>query len=162
MSRDLPQHLQFNDLNTYIHKDQHQLGAFFSFHLLYHQCYCDLYRVFLPGYHFPLSSLFVGAPKEFVQRHQEQCQHHAGKISDIAQRGSDLTAEAFSDPLCGICIYESTKVQVIYITCVTLGQSEIWDFATRNIKTNLEALQAIEAREEKRGLYVSIDTVLTV
>ena len=151
----LPAHLRFNDLNIYIHRDQHQLGAFFALHLVYHQCYCDLYRVVLPGYHFPISVLFNGAPEGFTQKYQEQCQQHAVIISQVAQQGSELIEDAFADPLCGICIYESTKVQVIYMTCVALGQSEIWDSTAQNIKTNLAVLQVIETYHAKRGFYVS-------
>ena len=152
----LPSHIRLDDLNTYIHRDQHQLGALFALHLAYHQCYCDLYRVVLPGYQFPIAKLFATAPVEFVQRCQVQCRQHAEMISQIASKGSELGQESFSDPLCGICIYESTKIQVIYMTCLAFGRNEVWDLAVENVKINLRALHLIESELTKVAPYVSL------
>jgi hypothetical protein len=151
----LPSHFRFDELNTYIHRDQNQLGALVAFHLAYHQCYCDLYRVVLPGYQFPITEVFAAAPIEFIQKCQEQCRHHAEMISQIAHKRSELGGEFFTDPLCGICIYESTKIQVIYMTCLGGGRTEIWELAVQNILYNIKNLQVIESKFKKDEIYVS-------
>ena len=77
-------------------------------------------------------------------------------ISQIANKGSELGKESFGDPLCEICIYESTKIQVVYMTCLAFGRSEVWDLAVENVKINLTALHLIESELTKDGLYVSL------
>ena len=109
----------------------------------------------LPGYHFPVVATFMGAPIEFVQQCQESCQFHADAISRMTRHILDMGQDPFADPLCGICIYESTKLQVIYVTCVALNHPGLWECVTQNIETNLKALHTIEKQQIKRGLYVS-------
>lgn len=150
----LSTHLRFNDINIYIHKGEAQLAAFYALHVAFHQCYCDLFRILLPGYQFPMRESLISPPPGFLRRYQSECQRHAEAISVMSRRMTAMGGDPFADPLCGICIYESTKIQVIYLTCVATSQLELWDLVSNYIQTNLEALKIIEIRQSKGGLYV--------
>lgn len=139
--QNLPPHLIFNDLNTYIHMDQNQLSAFYIMHIAYNQCFCDLYRVVLPGYNFPITAAFANAEPSFIEQIQESCRQHARTISHMIKSGLQHGKKAFDDSLCYICAYESTKLQVIYVSTCAADQLQLWAEISDDIKTNIQLLK---------------------
>lgn len=137
----LPEHLAFNQLNIYIQRDQQQLSTFYTMHLLFHQTFCDLYRVALPGYRFPIKQALRNAPREFLVECQNECLQHADAISLILQNSMQHGPESLDDPICGACIYESTKIQVIIGRSCSPGLPiEGWARILQNVSTNLDAM----------------------
>lgn len=110
----LPVHLQYNERNAYIHREEAQLSLFVSVHMIYQACYTDLLRVVLPGYHFPLSDAFESCPVPEVKLMQQSCLEHALQITRIIGIGlSHVTFGAFDDSICIAAAYESTKIQLL-------------------------------------------------
>lgn len=152
----LPEHLLFNQLNIYIHRDQQQLSAFYTMHLLFHQTFCDLYRIVLPGYRFPIEQALCKAPQEFLVECQNECLLHADAISMILQDAVKHGPEALDDPICGACIYESTKIQVIIGRSCSPGLPiEGWARILQNTSTNLDAMDKCCTHLGWGGLFVS-------
>ncbi|KFY44340.1 hypothetical protein V494_01524 [Pseudogymnoascus sp. VKM F-4513 (FW-928)] len=156
LGSNLPSHLKFNTLNSYIHKGSSQQGAFYAMHLAYHKCYCDLYRVVLPGYQFPITKAFTGASTEFIQQCQERSYNHADAISKIFKIALDSDGSVFTEPLCGVFAYESTKIQVIFVTTY-VGQNpgEFYNQITENIETNLQTLEKITLQQSKNAILIA-------
>lgn len=124
-------------------------------HLAYHQCYCDLYRVVLPGYQFPITKLFAGASIEFIQQCQERCYRHADAISKIFKSALSSEGSIFTEPLCGIFAYESTKIQVIFVTTyVGLNPGVFYDQIAENIETNLQSIEKAAMQQSKNAIFV--------
>ena len=71
----LPPKYLLTELNMYAQKDQHILGAVVSLHLFYHAALCDLTRISLPGFNFPLAVAFQKVPVEFALQCQEVHTH---------------------------------------------------------------------------------------
>lgn len=138
----LPQRYALTELNLYMHKDQHTLGAVFSLHLLYHAALCDLTRISLPGFGFPLASAFQDAPTEFIAQCQQRCQFHARKISHIVRQGKSHGRVAFDDPFAADATFESTKVQII-CSAIMPHTSDDTVTTTSNIIDNLELLNML-------------------
>ncbi|KAH8884094.1 hypothetical protein GQ53DRAFT_662530, partial [Thozetella sp. PMI_491] len=110
---DLPRHLQPTEQNAYIHRDQRRLAMWLALHVIYHVCHSDLFRVMLPGYHFPINQVLGShAPAEFVAFSHNECRVHAGRISDLLALGHRLGGPAaFDDSMCVAAAYESTRIQ---------------------------------------------------
>lgn len=124
-------------------------------HLAYHQCYCDLYRVVLPGYQFPITKAFTSASTEFIQECQQRCYHHADAISKIFKIALGSDGGVFTEPLCGIFAYESTKIQVIFVTTyVRQNPGEFYNQITENIDTNLQTLEKTALQQSKNAILV--------
>ncbi|KAJ5116700.1 hypothetical protein N7456_001048 [Penicillium angulare] len=148
----LPRHLQLNEMNAYIHEESNQLPAFYALHLLYHQCFCDLYRVALPGYQFPLSAVIEKNRPGVEQHMQFQCAEHAKAITNILKMNLQRRKKPLVDSSCAICAYESSKIQIVYArTSMGLGQ----DVVKQNIATNLEALDLMFPWDKKRDMLIS-------
>ncbi|KFX96369.1 hypothetical protein V490_03373 [Pseudogymnoascus sp. VKM F-3557] len=124
LESNLPSHLKFNNINSYIHQSHFQQGAFYAMHLAYHQCYCDLYRVVLPGYQFPITKAFTSASTEFIQQCQHRCYHHADAISKIFKIALGSDGGVFTEPLC------------------------------ENIDTNLQTLEKTALQQSKNAILI--------
>jgi hypothetical protein len=149
--KSMPRHLQFNEMNAYVHDENHQLSAFYALHLLYNQCFCDLYRIALPGYQFPLSSALTKDRPESICSLQSECVERAQKLTEILQSALGRGVKAFIDPVCAICAYESSKIQVIYTrTCLNSVDTTV----SKNIDINLASLDIILGRSKKRDALV--------
>lgn len=147
-----PRHLRLNEINAYVHEENNQLAAFYALHLLYNQCFCDLYRVSLPGYRFPLSEVVAREQPERVEGLRVQCVERAQGITNILGAALIKGTKGFIDSVCSICAYESSKIQVIYArTCM----EEVDEDVERSIRTNLEALDIISGWDKKRDALVS-------
>ena len=138
-------------MNAYVHEENNQLPAFYALHLLYHQCFCDLYRVALPGYNFPISSTIEDYRLEERNALQLQCAEHAQAITSILQMALGRRMKSLVDSVCAICAYESSKIQVVYARTSSTSDQAVKD----NIETNLRALDVIFSWDKKRDTLVS-------
>lgn len=141
----IPPHLLFNDINSFIHQEQHQLSAFYLLHLLYHQCYCDLLRITLPGYTFPLAAQFSNSPLGFVDSIRQKAYKNAKVVSSILKRGLQQPINPFDDPLCAACAYEATKIQIIYVATCGAGEYQEWNEVAQDVLANLTVLRLLRS-----------------
>ncbi|KAJ5119475.1 hypothetical protein N7448_010144 [Penicillium atrosanguineum] len=133
-----PRHLQLNEMNAYVHEENHQLSAFYALHLLYNQCFCDLYRIALPGYRFPLSSALIKSRPDSMRSLQSECVGRAQKLTGILQSALNRGLKAFTDSV----MSDSTSV-------------------SKNIDINLASLDVILGRSKKRdALFSSLSKLL--
>lgn len=148
--KSFPRHLQLNEINTYVHEENNQLPAFYTLHLLYHQCFCDLSRVALPGYSFPISTVIEKNQPERTKDLQLLCIDHACEITAILSASLRRKTRSLIDSTCAICAYEATKIQAVYAR--TCNGPEI--DPAENIITNLTALDLIFSMDKKREALV--------
>ncbi|KAH7000660.1 hypothetical protein EDB80DRAFT_724325 [Ilyonectria destructans] len=153
----LPDKFRITELNTYIHKDQHVLGAVFSLHLMYNAAIFDLTRISLAGFSFPLAASFLHSPPEFRSRCQERCRFHANAVSDLIQKGLIHGRDAFEDSFCADAALESAKVQIIHSATV-VGGDDSMDKTRHNIRKILEFLNFLHV--DKDGHSTHLRTIL--
>ncbi|KAL7275633.1 hypothetical protein RUND412_001419 [Rhizina undulata] len=153
----LPENMEFNDSNIYIRKTQDQLSAFFAIHFLFHHCFCDLYRIILPGWHFPATPTFEGSPESFIPSCQNFVNSHAAQISNILASGLKHGRIALEDPMSTMHAYESTKIQVIYLLacCPNKARKSLWPITAKNVDANFKALEFLKPFNWSAGLCIS-------
>ncbi|EXJ77350.1 hypothetical protein A1O3_09576 [Capronia epimyces CBS 606.96] len=137
---DLSRHCALTDLNLYIQKEQHLVGAIHYLHLAYHASVIDLTRIALPGFSFPLASTLAHAPPTFRTQCQQRCRYHASEISKIIRRAREYGPEAFDDHFCNVATFESTKAQIIYCATVRPHDAALRLEVAEDIRTNLSLL----------------------
>jgi hypothetical protein len=137
----------------YTHRDQHTLGAVFFLHLAYHAALCDLTRVALPGFAFPLAGAFHHAPVGFLSQCQRRAQFHAAKISVLIRQGQRHGRMAFDDPFVADATFESTKIQIVFAAVVS-NDADFIQQTARNIRTNIELLHTLSQEEVGPNPYV--------
>jgi hypothetical protein len=75
-------------------------------------------------------------------------------LTDIIRGALSRGSKGFTDSICSICAYESTKIQIIYArTCTGEGSAGL--NLKRNIQTNLQALNIMFEWDKKRDALVS-------
>jgi hypothetical protein len=151
----LPEQLVISDLNAYVHKELGIIGAVFMLHFLYHSTACDLLRVSLPGYVFPLSAAFHSAPLEFRRQCQERCRFHADEISRLVRIGFGYGIRVFDDLHSLMATFESTKIQIIHTATATSNAVDVRERASYNIRFNMRALAILHLQKDKPNPYVS-------
>ncbi|RTE84055.1 hypothetical protein BHE90_001437 [Fusarium euwallaceae] len=151
----LPDFLAFNDINLYIHKEQHTLGPYFFLHLAYHACVFDLTRVTLPGYSFPLSGAFFHVPEDFTLKYRHEAWYHACCVSKLLETGLECGTETLDDHFTSTAAFESTKIQVIYLTTMANGSSRLYNEGIANINTNLRVLTVTHPYPDMPNVYLS-------
>ncbi|KAL7892982.1 hypothetical protein HDV64DRAFT_272949 [Trichoderma sp. TUCIM 5745] len=149
----LPERLVISDFNVYIHKELNTISAVFMLHFLYHSIVCDLTRVSLPGYVFPLSAAFHSCPQEFRRQCQERCRFHADEISRLVHAGFGYGIRAFDDLHSLMATFESTKIQIIHTATATSNSSDIRERTSHNIRLNMRALDILHFQKDKPNLY---------
>ncbi|KAL7933105.1 hypothetical protein V8C35DRAFT_304933 [Trichoderma chlorosporum] len=149
----LPEQLVISDLNAYVHKELNIISAVFMLHFLYHSIVCDLTRVSLPGYVFPLSAAFHSAPLEFRRQCQERCRFHADEISRIVRIGFGYGIRVFDDLHSLMATFESTKIQIIHTATATSNAIDIRERAGYNIRLNMRALDILHLQKDKPNPY---------
>jgi hypothetical protein len=139
----------------YIRRELNTLGSVFMLHFFYHSIVCDLTRISLPGYEFPLAAAFRNAPISFRQQCQDRCRFHADQISNLVQTGLAAGKGAFDDLQCALAVFESTKIQIVH-TCTTTsnGRDERLK-ASSNIRYNMRLLGEVHLQRDKPNPYVS-------
>ncbi|KAL2672211.1 hypothetical protein Neosp_012912 [[Neocosmospora] mangrovei] len=151
----LPDFLAFNDLNLYIHKEQGTLGPYFFLHLAYHACVFDLTRVTLPGYSFPLSAAFFQVPQDFALKYRYEAWYHACCVSKVLETGLECGTGTLDDHFTSTAAFESTKIQVIYLTTTANGSPRLYSEGMANINTNLRVLTETHPYPDMPNVYVS-------
>jgi hypothetical protein len=137
---ELPSPLQLTELDIYIHRESNTVAAAFMLHFAYHSTVCDLTRVSLPGFDFPLASSFHHAPPAFRRHCQEKCRYHADAVSKLVERALALGGRALDDTFCIGSIFEATKIQAVHTaTSTQTGDVERWE-AGQHIASNLKAI----------------------
>ncbi|RSL65958.1 hypothetical protein CEP51_012921 [Fusarium floridanum] len=149
----LPDRLQITELNTYIHKDQHTIGALFYLHLMYNAAIFDLTRISLAGFSFPLAAAFQHAPPEFRSQCQERCRFHAAAVSDIVRQGLTHGRVAFDDNFCADAALESSKVQIIHSATVA-NDDQSTEKTRQNLRTTLQLFDLVHANQDGQSTYV--------
>ncbi|KAH0492059.1 hypothetical protein TgHK011_007026 [Trichoderma gracile] len=149
----LPEQLVISDLNAYVHKELSIIGAVFMLHFLYHSIACDLLRVSLPGYVFPLSAAFHSAPLEFRRQCQERCRFHADEISRLVRVGFGYGIRVFDDLHSLMATFESTKIQIIHTATATSNAIDVRERASFNIQFNMRALDVLHLQKDKPNPY---------
>lgn len=149
----LPEQLVISDLNAYVHKELGIIGAVFMLHFLYHSTACDLLRVSLPGYVFPLSAAFHSAPLEFRRQCQERCRFHADEISRLVRIGFGYGIRVFDDLHSLMATFESTKIQIIHTATATSNAVDVRERASYNIRFNMRALAILHLQKDKPNPY---------
>jgi hypothetical protein len=157
----LPKQYALDDLNIYLLKDQHMLGAVFFLHLLYQAAICDLCRTSLPGFDFPLAAAFRDAPASFITQCQQRCYFHAESISQIIRKGLRHGRIAFGDPFVADATFESTKIQIVYAATLRHDPDAI-KLTTINLQTNIKLLDTLSSNESGGSYHVSDPAPLTV
>ncbi|UKZ48354.1 hypothetical protein TrVGV298_002577 [Trichoderma virens] len=149
----LPEQLVISDLNAYVHKELSIISGVFMLHFLYHSIVCDLTRVSLPGYVFPLSAAFHSAPLEFRRQCQERCRFHADEISRLVRVGFGYGIRVFDDLHSLMATFESTKIQIIHTATATSNAIDIRERASYNIRLNMRALDILHLQKDKPNPY---------
>lgn len=135
----LPASIVLSEQNAYIHCDQHQLGLYFATHIVYHLCYCDLFRVMMPGYDFPLRRALTTAPPDFITYYQSQCTHHAELVSEVLRLGQRHGRSAFDDRIYQAACYESCRLQLAGLKLPNIQHIDP-EQTSKNLITNLDIL----------------------
>ncbi|OAL42991.1 hypothetical protein IQ07DRAFT_650613 [Pyrenochaeta sp. DS3sAY3a] len=136
----LPPKCHFTELNMYMHKDQHTLGALISLHYFYHAAMCDLTRISLPGFNFPLAASFRSTPDSFTAQCQQRCLFHAKEISKIIFASQVHGRLAFDDTFAADVTFESTKIHIV-CAALNLGGIEPTPGPRVVISRNIDALK---------------------
>ncbi|KAI5777352.1 hypothetical protein EDC01DRAFT_405805 [Geopyxis carbonaria] len=137
---DLPMPLRLNSTNIYIRLEQGQISALFNLHLMLHQTYCDLYRITMPGYAFPATSTFTGAPPEFLQQCRTVCHTHAMRVSEILEMALKHGYAALAEPQCITFAFESVRHQLVFLVSASPPRRELWEATARGLEIGLKVL----------------------
>lgn len=80
-------------------------------HLSWHQAYCDLYRIYLPGYREAApSSILQNMSKEELHERQALCLQHATAIVNLLMEFSGKYTSQVMDFDAAICAYHSARL----------------------------------------------------
>jgi hypothetical protein len=150
----LPVKYFLTELNMYTHKDQHILSAVISLHLFFHAALCDLTRISLPGFNFPLAVGFQRAPMDFTVQCQERCLFHAREISIIVARARPHAPLAFDDGFVADAVTESTKIHIV-CAATNLGNIASGPDAATTIYNNLDILKMLSLGKPRPSPFVS-------
>ncbi|RKK11786.1 hypothetical protein BFJ66_g10462 [Fusarium oxysporum f. sp. cepae] len=106
--------LQLTEFSIYVHKELNTLESLFYLHLSYHTLVCDLTRISIPGFAFPLAAAFRGAPQAFASHCQDVCRHHAAQVSRILRMMVQHLSFLFAESTTYAATYEATKIMIVY------------------------------------------------
>ena len=108
----LPASFIFSKYNLQLRAYSHQLPRFLMVHIWWHQCHCDLYRLFLKGHRLALPSDAINLfDTEFVSHCQERCLEHAISIVDILSTLLHLDVDLpLMDLDMATCIYHAARI----------------------------------------------------
>ena len=134
--------LQLTELNIYVHKELHTLEPLFYLHLAYHTLICDLTRISIPGFDFPLAAAFRVAPQAFVSQCQNLCQYHAAQVTQVLRMMNQHVTPLFTDCTTRMAVYETTKIMIVYVASMGEGShgSDLGRQLLENITFNMKVL----------------------
>jgi hypothetical protein len=113
--------LQLTEFSIYVHKELNTLESLFYLHLSYHILICDLTRISIPGFAFPLAVAFQAAPRPFISHCQDVCRHHATQVTKILRMMAQHLNPLFAESTTYAATYEATKIMIVY--AASLGES---------------------------------------
>lgn len=151
----LPEQLFVNESNAYIHRELNIGEAVYCLHFLYNSVVCDLTRVCLPGYGFPLAAAFHDAPAPFRRQCQDRCRFHADEIIRLVRDVCSQPKELLDDHHCMMATYEATKIQIIHTTTVTTNSFEERQKAVENIRVAMKFLEMNQWKKHEENKIVS-------
>lgn len=108
----LPTTHKFTQKNLFVRAFTPKLTPFVMLHLWWHQCYCHIYRLMVPGLReaLPLRDSSK-LPIEFTARCQEQCFMHAlaavSVVASVGELGKDCW---ITDPALGMCAFHLARL----------------------------------------------------
>ncbi|KAI9284766.1 fungal-specific transcription factor domain-containing protein [Umbelopsis sp. AD052] len=147
-----PSDLALTPSVIFIRKEQGLLLPLFQIQILYHLCFCDIFRIVMPGLSYPKTSsieaIQIAAPVDFIIEKQDSCYQHACDISDIFQYALYHLPEEIGDPGLAIAAHEATRIQIVYTTDIAADRvtDEKLDATVKLIEYNVMYLQAITRR----------------
>ncbi|EGU86910.1 hypothetical protein FOXB_02575 [Fusarium oxysporum f. sp. conglutinans Fo5176] len=122
--------LQLTEFSIYVHKELNTLESLFYLHLSYHILVCDLTRISIPGFAFPLAAAFRAAPQAFISHCQDVCRHHA------AQHLNFLFAESTTYA----ATYEATKIMIVYAASLSGNEHDTRMGLKEDVMFNMKVL----------------------
>nr|RBQ96366.1 hypothetical protein FVER53263_20067 [Fusarium verticillioides] len=114
--------LRLTEFSIYVHKELNTLESLFYLHLSYHILICDLTRISIPGFAFPLATAFQTAPGPFTSHCRDVCWHHATQVTRILRMMAQHLNPLFSESTTYAATYEATKIMIVY--SALLGERE--------------------------------------
>ena len=150
--KSLPNRLEIDDLNLYVLKDNRELGSVVFLHVLYHAAVCDLTRIAIPGFNFPLATAFRGASADFINQCSQRCRFHAEEVTRMIAQVSSAGSCAFDDPAIADAAAESAKIQIIYSAAVANHSDQ--EATKERIRNNLKALDVMRLDRDKASPHV--------
>lgn len=154
----LPSRLALSELNLYVLKDNRILGSVLFLHILYQSTVCDLTRIFMPGFNFPLGAAAKEVPADFALQCRRRCCFHAEEITKILRAAQVDGVTALDDPIIADATLESSKIQIIHSAAVS-NHINI-DATKENIRTNLEVLRDMRLDRQKQSPHVRDSMIL--
>ncbi|KAF3807977.1 hypothetical protein GCG54_00015359 [Colletotrichum gloeosporioides] len=154
-SRCIPERFRVNELNMYVHKDQGIFAAVSFLHFMLHSTSCNLARISLSGFTFPLEDAFHDTPSYFRLQCLPLSHANATSVSNLIRQGFSHDLDAFDNPFCLTCSLESVKVQVIYPATVDNRVVSL-ENTRRNARTNLELMQLLGGAERGQSPYMTL------
>ncbi|KAF5700071.1 regulator of drug sensitivity 1 [Fusarium globosum] len=121
-SNSISAQLQLTEFSIYVHKELNTLESLFYLHFSYHILICDLTRISIPGFAFPLAAAFQAAPGPFISHCREVCRHHAEQVTRILRMMAQHLNPLFSESITYAATYEATKIMIVY--SASLGEQE--------------------------------------
>ena len=114
------------------------LDIFLMTHVWYHQSSCELYGAWVPGH----AGLPIQAPHDFVQRCRERVFQHAKGITKLISKTLKMEPDhLFRDTWFGLCVLDSTRIQVAVLAENAQDQDEAKEGIIDNLKLHLRALK---------------------
>ncbi|KAA8916317.1 hypothetical protein TRICI_001526 [Trichomonascus ciferrii] len=145
--KSLPEAFLLNETVIYIQRGKGLLHALLHIHLLYHLCYCDLYRIILPGLSYAMKqqteSIQRSAPTTFLEECQDSCFAHACELSSILKIAVDHKSfGAMDDPADMIAAHEASRVEILYMyAAINRISEEVYQNIPNMLKDNLQYLE---------------------
>ncbi|TXC02706.1 hypothetical protein FocTR4_00015641 [Fusarium oxysporum f. sp. cubense] len=120
--------LQLTEFSIYVHKELNTLESLFYLHLSYHILVCDLTRISIPGFAFPLAAAFRAAPQAFTSH----CQEHLSFL--------------FAESTTYAATYEATKIMIVYAASLSDSEHDTRMGLKEDVMFNMKVLS-----EQTRG-----------
>ncbi|KAJ5623071.1 hypothetical protein N7490_011676 [Penicillium lividum] len=108
----LPKSMAFDRSNLSLRAFSPLLQRYVMFHVMWHQCHCDLYRFMLPGIPDSLSDeVLEKTPPEYAFYCQRQAIQHAKKLVDLFQQVHKVGNQVVDSTII-ICVYQCTQILI--------------------------------------------------
>ena len=156
--KNLPSNLIFNQKNLYAWNSLDQLDPFLMIHTWYHQVYCDLYRILVPGAEYASKKLIKDSPSHFLVQCRIEYFNHAAQLSYLWQEVLEMKANyQCCDEALATCAYLSSRLQIQRFNEVSDSERQIVkEDVTKNLRANLLMLRGLYQNFPPVGMLVSL------